>query len=302
MLRDMTDSACIALSERTILHLTGSDTHSLLQGIITNNVALLEHQPVIVSALLSPQGKYLHEFFLYTHPEGDGLLLETASARIDDLLMRLKRYRLRADVQFAILEDWRVYACLPDTEPDTNRINRPEHSLQVTDPRHPAMGSRLLTPYPLPDQAVHMTPEHYHHHRLQLGLPEGEQDAIPERSLMLELGYDQLGAIDFKKGCYVGQEVTARSKHRGQLRKHIHRLHATTDMPLPPFGTDIRSAGGTKLGDMRSSQGEYGLAMIRLDALEQARDAGERLLAGDSEVAIAKPEWFSLSAHHRHEI
>lgn len=249
------------LSDRAVLAIDGEDARTYLQGIITNDVRKVTPDNAVFSALLSPQGKYLFEFFIIEH-EG-ALLLETDKARLPDLIKRLTMYRLRAKVTFAETE-WNV-AALWGSE-----VRVQGSVVSYTDPRHLKLGQRLL--YKTPAFAG-LTEGNYETHRLSLGIPEGGKDLIVDRSILLEFGYDHLNAIDFQKGCYVGQEVTARSKHRATLHKYIHCVAA--DAPLPPAGTVITS-NGRELGDMRSSHGTIGLAVLRTEdaALTPQLDAG----------------------------
>lgn len=249
------------LTDRAVIAVAGEDARTYLQGIITNDIRKVTPENAVFSALLSAQGKYLFEFFII---ERDGaLLLETDKARLPDLIKRLTMYRLRAKVTFTET-DWNVAAVWGES-----KVQWPD-SITYTDPRHTALGQRML--YKTLAFAG-MTEGVYEAHRLSLGIPEGGKDLIVDRSILLEYGYDHLGAIDFTKGCYVGQEVTARSKHRATLHKYIHCVAA--DSALPPAGTVITS-NGRELGDMRSSRGNIGLAVLRTEdaALTPHLDAG----------------------------
>jgi tRNA-modifying protein YgfZ len=276
----------IHLTDRSLISVKGAGARTFLQGIITNDVQLLETEGAIFSALLSPQGKFLHDFFLTQ--DGEDLLLETESRQIEGLLKLLIMYRLRAKVTFTPLPEWRVYAnCYPErsegslnTAPDSSAAPQNNSALiSLKDPRHPDMGIRLYAPSPLlyPTQPL----QAYETHRLTVGIPEGWKDAIHGRSFLLEMGYDKLHAVDFTKGCYVGQEVTARSRFRAELRKSIHRVTATA--PLPPLGTEITTAENITAGEMRSSSGIHGLAMIRHEAMAQ----GARCFCAGNEVILA---------------
>lgn len=262
-----------ALTDRAIARISGKDAHSLLQGIITNNMALLESQPALFTALLSAQGKFAYDFFLVV--DGDALLLDAHKDAIAPLLKLLTMYRLRADVSFERLDDYYVYAL---NGSDGNGIS-------YDDPRHPDLGKRLISSHALDGCAPC---EDYHEKRLQLGIPDGYVDAIANRSILLELGYDKLHAIDFHKGCYIGQEVTARSKHRGQLRKYLHQV---TGEQLPQAGAEIITEDGNTLGEMRSSSGNHGLAIIRVEPLQEAHATNQAILAGGHSVTVAPLFW-----------
>jgi folate-binding protein YgfZ len=244
----------IYLNDRAVIHLQGVDAGKLLQGIITNNVNLLGSQPAIFSALLSPQGKFLHDFFVVKY--GDDLLIDTEVRQAEGLIALLKRYRLRAKVEINVLP-WNVY--YSDVPLQTE--------LCFADPRHDALGFRTFSEQALSPNADIVE---YHRLRIQNCVPEGLHDLIYDKSYMLENNYDLIHAIDFNKGCYVGQEVTARSKYRGVIRKKIYTVQGDCEN-LPPFGTKIM-AGDAEIGEMRSSVGNIGLAQLRCEDLATVKD------------------------------
>jgi tRNA-modifying protein YgfZ len=272
------------LVNRSVMRISGEDALSLLQGIITNNVHLLKEQTALFSALLSPQGKFLHDFFLVRDDET--LLLETDTEQMSGLIKLLTMYRLRAKVVFIPLEGWHVYAAIEGMYPF------PEEAIGYDDCRHPQMGRRVLSPILLPNG---LQTDAYEAHRLSIGIPDGLRDMVAGRSLLLEMGYDALNAVDFAKGCYVGQEVTARSKFRGTLRKYLHRV--TGEATLPPFGTDIVTEAGIVLGEMRSSLSGHGLAIIRTEELAAALANKECIQVNGQEVIITPLEWMQQSLH-----
>jgi folate-binding protein YgfZ len=238
------------LSSRGVIALEGPDSLELLQGILTSDVRQLSPETMLHAALLTPQGKMLFDMLL---AEKDGcILLECDRARLPELLQRLTMYKLRADVTLKdVSDDMPVYAVWGEDAPKDGFV----------DPRYTLMGWRCY------GDATQLTDSEkdYHAHRLSLGVPEGPLDLMPEKSLVLENRLDALHGVDFTKGCYVGQEVTARSKHRGNVRK---KLFIAQGQNLPEPGGDIL-ADGKVVGTMRSSQGEVGLAMLKLDAANE---------------------------------
>lgn len=282
----------IHLTDRSLLRIYGADAPTFLQGIITNDVRLLESRPAMFSALLNPQGKFLHDFFLTR--QGDDIILETEQRQLEGLVKLLTMYRLRAKVTFTPLPDWQVYADCPSEHSEGSQLTREDPSaslrdnnliISFPDPRHPDMGMRFYAPafFSEPTEPL----EAYEMHRLQVGIPEGWKDAIYGRSFLLEMGYDKLHGVDFSKGCYVGQEVTARSRFRAELRKYLHRV--TGKPPLPAFGAEISNSAGLIAGDMRSSHHGFGLAMIRHELLE----TGQTYYAEENEVKLAPLEWMN---------
>ena len=267
------------LPERALIDVSGADAESFLQGLLSCDVKKVGGDKASLGALLSPQGKFLFDFFLFK--DGGDFLLDTEAARADELIKKLSMYRLRAKVSIARREGWGVMACVGD---------KPESfpaTLAFADPRHEAMGWRVYGP------AENLPPasgasRDYDTLRLSLGLPDGSRDAVVDRTILLENGYDRMGGVDFAKGCYVGQEVTARSRHRGELRKYLFQV--ASDSPLPPKGTPLL-AGGEVIGEMRSSCGVTGLALIRTELMEKAQNEGLTVTADGAQLRISFPWW-----------
>jgi tRNA-modifying protein YgfZ len=248
------------LPDRAVLRIHGEDRKSFLQGLITNDIHKLSPETPLYAALLNPQGKILFDFFLVE--DGESILLDCWSEKAEALIQRLTMYKLRAKASIVPETELKVYA---DFELPLSGF---------IDPRHPQLGQRLITPQTLASSP----PETYHLHRLSLGIPDSS-DFIEERSFPIEFGLGDLNAISYTKGCYVGQEVVARSKTRGTINKALHRVIGPH---LPPPGTPL-FAGEAEVGIMRSSMGEVGLAVIRLEAATQ--------ITG---VTASLPLWFSL--------
>lgn len=268
------------LPDRAVVTVSGEDAESFLQGILTCNVETLEPGEARLGALLSPQGKILFDFLVSRGPEG--FRLEAAAERVADLVRRLGLYRLRAKVAIAADPALVVAASWARAEIPAETSAEVE---AVRDGRLPALGSRIYA-----DAAAFSadaTQADYHAHRIALGVPEGGcdfayGDAFPHEALM-----DQLGGVDFKKGCYVGQEVVSRMQHRGTARTRVVPVvFVTGEAPEP--GTEIL-AGQKSLGVTGSRAGARGLATIRLDRLADALAAGEPLRAGSTVLGVEKP-------------
>ena len=262
-----------ALPARSVLAIDGADRVSFLNGLVSNDVALAAPGRAIWSALLTAQGKYFADFFIFA--DGGRLLLDCENGHAAMLTQRLMRYKLRADV--AITQTGHaVYAAWDGTPGQAHAITAP-------DPRLPDAGWRLLAETPI---AANATSEDWDLHRLRLGLPDGSRDLEAEKSILLEAGFDELLGVSWTKGCYMGQELTARTRYRGLIKRRL--LPVQADQTLPPPGTPVLS-DGREIGQMRSSQGGLGLATIRLDALG-ARD----LQAGGVALRIVVPAWAKL--------
>lgn len=255
------------LPSRAVLAVTGAAAREFLQGLVSNDVAKLASGQAAYAALLSPQGKFLHDFLILCRPD-DAFELDCARARLPDLLARLKIYRLRSAVTFE--ERGQVAAGWGDA---------PMPPGGYADPRLPQLGWRLSG-----EGLEGYGPEApYHRHRLSLGVPDGERDLTADKSLLMEFGFDELHGVDFAKGCYIGQEVTARSKHRGQVRKQLAVVRGES---LPPAGAAITRAGAPA-GEMRGSEGGIGLALLRREALD---DGGPFESEGVT-LEVSRPAW-----------
>ncbi len=261
------------LSQRCVLAMTGADRVSFLNGLVSNDVAEAGNGRAVWAALLTAQGKWLADFFILA--EADRLLLDCEAAQAAMLAQRLSRYRLRADVAIKPA-DLQVFAAWNGEPAGGAGI------VLTPDPRLPEAGWRLLSATP-PD--VSADANAWDRHRLALGLPDGTRDLEPEKTTLLEAGFDELHGISWTKGCYMGQELTARTRYRGLVKRRLLPVRGTAR--LPPPGTPIL-AGEREVGHMRSSQEEAGLAVLRLDAL-----AGG-LMAEGQPIAVRVPSWATL--------
>lgn len=273
------------------MRLEGEDAVAFLQGLITNDAnSLVEHIP-LYAALLTPQGKYLHDFFLI--PTQNGILLDCERARIPDLQQRLLSYKLRSKVSIAVQDAsqgvFAAWGVENDGLPEVGAFSI------IRDPREKTLGLRLvgdvvaLREYCETLGWKKMSEDAYDAQRIQIGVPRGCIDMLPEKSFLMEFHFEDLHGVDFKKGCYVGQEVTTRMKYRGQLKKFLYQIR-TGAGPLPEPGTPI-TAGELVVGEMRSHAGNEGLALIRLDELEKANASGAPLMAAGVSVDVSLPRW-----------
>ncbi|MBW8728950.1 MAG: folate-binding protein YgfZ [Inquilinus limosus] len=275
--------------DRDVLRLTGEDRTAFLQGLVSNDMRKVAADRAVFAAFLTPQGKYLHDFHVVAL--GDAWLIDCEAGRGADLFRRLRMYKLRSKVELAdVTADWAV-AAIPGVSldlPNEPGAARPlADGVIHVDARTAALGARAL----LPKAAAGATlaglgltetgPEAWDRLRLTLGVPDGTRDLVPEKTVLLEANYDALNAIAWDKGCYMGQELTARTRYRGLLKKRLAPV--LLDGPAPEPGTLILREG-REAGEMRSSRDGIGLALLRLEALEG--DAGP-LLAGETPVRPA---------------
>ncbi|MFC3615661.1 YgfZ/GcvT domain-containing protein [Lutimaribacter marinistellae] len=243
------------MPNRRILRLTGSDTLDFLQGLVTNDVRKLD-QGIVYAAILTPQGKYLADFFLV--PDDDGILLDVAEGLADGLVKRLGMYKLRSDVTIAPAD----LALQRGTGP------APEGALP--DPRHPELGWRKYINGLEEDDGTDWDAIRVTH-----CIPESGIELTPE-SYILECGFERLNGVDFRKGCYVGQEVTARMKHKTELRKGLATVHVDGTAPV---GTEI-TADGKPAGTLYTQANGHGIAYLRF-----AR-TGDAMQAETARVAV----------------
>lgn len=265
------------LPDRGVLEIAGADRVAFLQGLVSNDVAALPPGQAAWAALLTPQGKWLADFFVIAH--GDALLLDAEAPQVAGLVQRLSRFRLRSQVSLRDASaEWRVHAAW-GRAPDVDGI-------VAADPRLAEAGWRVLSRATL---AAASSAADYDLHRLALGLPDGSKDMDSEKSVLLEAGFDELHGVSWSKGCYMGQELTARTRYRGLLKRRLVPVAVTG--PLPPRGTPVTDAAGAEVGEMRSGRDALGLAVLRIDALDRAPFA-----AGGAALAPRIPGWMVLPA------
>lgn len=297
----MAATKTIHLAERGILGIAGPEAQAFLQGLITNDIERVNPARAIYAALLTPQGKFLFDFLIADDGAG-GYLLDCERERLPDLAKRLSFYRLRSKVEIVDKSDqWAVTALIGDAAAARAKLSgaagntwRSGETMVFVDPRLAALGVRMIHPV---DQAPAITGDEagtrddYEALRLNLGVPEGGRDVLVDKSFILESNFEELNAVDFDKGCYVGQELTARTKHRGKIRKRLFRVDVDGD--LPAAGTPIM-AGKAEIGEIRSGRGRTGIALIRTDRLAEARDKGDDLVANGIPLTPVKPDWVSF--------
>ena len=278
--------------DRAFVRVVGDEAVEFLQGLISQDTHKITLDHTAYGALLTPQGKFLHDLFLTKL--ANGFLLECERERRIDLVTRLKRYRLRAkidiepDDDFAVAVIWGEGASAAvglAGQPGSTFIEGTRTT--YVDPRLAALGMRIIdAPNALtaPSFAAESSVDAFRACRLALGIPEGSGDILVDRGFLLENGFDELNGVDWQKGCYVGQELTARTKYRGLVKRRLMPVRIEGEPPEP--GAKIE-ADGRDAGEIRSVAGEWALALIRLDAW---RD-GAAMTSGTTTVIPQKPDW-----------
>ena len=265
------------LEDRSILEVGGAEARDFLQNLITNDVDLLSDDQTIYAALLTPQGKYLYDFLIAQ--KDSAILLDVHTHQMAGLLRKLMMYRLRAD---GTLEDtsgqWAIYALLGDVDglgQDRGACIQLDGTLIYRDPRTARIGARAILPRDRADTIltglgfVEAGRADYEDRRISLGVVDGLQDMEEEKTLLLEANFEALHGVAFDKGCYIGQEQTARTKHRATIRNRIYPV-AFPDA-IPPSGA-IVSADGKDIGTVRSISSNRGLARLRVETVDAGSD------------------------------
>lgn len=301
----MSVTTSVFLADRGVLRVSGEDARIFLQGLVSNDVLRVASDRAIWAAFLTPQGRYLHDFFLCQI--GGALILEGEVARLPDLKRKLSMYKLRSRVTidepdpsltvWALIGDGAAAAIgLPIAE-SGSAMPVVGGGVVFVDPRTAAAGLRAVLPK---DHGADALSAHgfvagnaadYDRQRIVLGLPDGSRDMLVEKSLLLECGFDELNGIDWQKGCYLGQELTARTRYRGLVKKRL--LPVTIEGDLPPPGTPIL-LNGKEIGEIRSGVDGLALASFRVDGLAAISDAGGSVSVGDARVTPRRPSWASF--------
>lgn len=283
----MTHTQFCELTDRTLLNINGPDAISFLHGLVTCDVENLKTGEITFGALLSPQGKILFDFFVIKSV--DGYMLDIDKSMCDDFLHKLKFYKLRADIEISKAADkTKVFAVFGDAP--ENMLKIVMDGICVPDPRLDKLGLRAYINR-IPVDYLVVEPDEYVALRNVHGMPSGGTDfifgdAFPHEALM-----DQFGGVDFKKGCYIGQEVVSRMQHRGTARKRF--ISVTSDVNMPDIGTEIVVNGKT-VGKIASKFGKNAIALIRLDQAGAAVKNNETILAGSTAVKLHLQEWVNF--------
>ena len=280
--------------DKTVLRLTGDNPENFLNDLLTAQIETLEEGLARAACLLSPQGRILFDMLVVR--QGNLLYLITEKQQADALIKRLTLYRMRRAVDITLLAEITVCHLLDGANPQqTMPHTLPYSAILARDERHAGLGLLCLIPETdLPDA---QPDELWHIQRIGLGIPEGVADLTPNRALMLEAGLQHLAAVDFKKGCYIGQEVTARTHYRGLVKRRLFPITAPNNGPNngPETGAAVMMAEKIvgQCGSVANDDEQFiALASIRLDAVRQviAQDATLSLEDG-TPVHLTIPEW-----------
>lgn len=291
------------LSKRNLISVSGDDSVNFLQGLITNDMNLFqtENNKALYSMILNVQGRVLYDIILYAVPtqsEGeDHFYLECDANVSADIVKFLKRYKIRKKVIITDLEgEFRTWASLSSPQQIQNCLSE-EETRKITlceqDPRVPSFGSRLILPHDT--SFLSGNERDYHLKRYQLGIGEGIEDLPPGNCYPLECNLHFKHGVSFQKGCYIGQELTARTHHRGVVRKRLMPISFESIPEGLNSGEIITDTEGKNLGKFRNYKGIYGLALLRVGQALKANKTGMNIR--DYKLKTQIPEWWP-----RHEI
>jgi hypothetical protein len=294
----MADASFVFLDDRGILAVSGPDRRPFLQGLVSNDVDKVGPAAARYAAFLTAQGKYLHDFMMVE--AGESIWLDPEIARLGDLKRRLSIYRLRSKASLDERPDLCVAAVFGADAPAALGLSGEPGAARIfasgvafVDPRLVALGARAILPGEearalLADAGIAETGfDRYDRLRLSLGIPDGSHDLVLEKSILLESGFDELNGVDWQKGCYIGQELTARTKYRGLIKKRL--MPVRIEGPTPPSGAVV-TADGREIGEMRSSRDGLGLALLRIEPVRE----GKPLAAGEARLVPIRPAWMRL--------
>ncbi|MCE2716260.1 MAG: YgfZ/GcvT domain-containing protein [Pseudomonadota bacterium] len=269
-MKEKTDFFC-SLKNRAIIEIQGSEREAFLQGIITQDVKRLKEDSILYSLMLSPQGKFQFDFFLV---QIDGVwLIDIDASCAQRFMQRLQLFKLRSDVMITLSTEWQVGV-------SSEKLKLPTC---FSDPRLEALGYRVYG-----KNILEQTPnDDYEHLRLSLGVPDGVHDMVVDKSIPLEWWMDELQAISWNKGCYMGQELTARSRYVGQIRKRVFPV--LFKAPGKYEVGDKLFADGQEIGELRAIRNNLGLAMLKLEFLQS------QILVKDTAIEVHQPNWMVIS-------
>jgi len=278
------------LPDRGVVKVAGDDARGFLNGLVTNDMGKVAPGKPRFAALLTPQGKIIIDFIVAEAPinDGGGFFLDCPRALASTLVEKLNFYKLRAKVICEDLSNVLGVMAIWDGTAES------DYGLSYPDPRLPALGSRIMLPPHLAEEAaadlggMPVSADAYEAHRIALGVPRGGLDFIYGDTFSHEADMDQLNGVDFGKGCYIGQEVVSRVEHRASARSRV--VPIVYDEFAPSSGLPVM-AGDRQIGTLGSTAKGHGLALMRLDRIGDALAAGATIEAGGITIRAVKPAW-----------
>lgn len=288
------DLQAVKLTNRSVIRLSGNESRDFIQGLITNDINHLGGQSSsIYSLFLNKQGRVLHDVIIYGSEDKSELFVETDNSVAQDLRKHMMIYRIRRKISIDIVDDeYKVWAAFGGDQ--EKKIDLPEASY---DPRVKGLGQRLLTRLSDDEMAARVTigsVSNFRQHRYRLGVAEGVKEIMPGKAFPLEVNCDYMHGLSVHKGCYLGQEFTARTYHTGVVRKRIMPLELESSMDdADLIDKDVQTQDGKAGGKVRALEDRVGIGLLRVETVL----AAERLLANKSTpVRTWKPNWWPIVA------
>ena len=288
----------VELESQGFLEITGPDRVNFLQGLVSNDVDLVRPNRAIYSAFLTPQGKFLYDFIISTD-DGERLFLECDQTRLTEFKAKLHIYKLRSQVELRDgSKEFKVYVVYGDNAlgffdlPEIpGAVTTFQNGQVMVDPRLHELGARVRLPASTPLDSSELalgSMRAYEELRISMGVPDGVHDMQKEKTILLEAGFDELNGISWNKGCYMGQELTARTKYRGLIKRRLIPCKFIGPAPSPGMQITFQDR---EAGQVRSVAGRYALALLRLNIIENATGDDNALSAGKSSMIPMKPKW-----------
>ena len=298
----MSKKISIELKNREIVKVLGRDSRNFLQGMISNDIRKVSKNHSIYAAFLTPQGKFLNDFFIMEFK--DHLLLDCEKGREDSLMERLENYKLGSDVTFQKQESYKVFALIAENFSMFNLEKKPlgstvcfDTAVAFLDPRHERLGLRFIVPEKEGEEFFRKkgftsaTFDDYEKLRIPLGVPDGSRDIEIEKGLLMESGLNELNGIDWEKGCYLGQELTARTKFRALLKQRLIPVKSKDSCPERESEVFFQKEFA---GTVRSGIGNYAIALLKIDCLKEQKRTGKSFVSQGKTLTPILPDWIKI--------
>ena len=287
------------LFNRSIISVSGSESRNFLQGLISNDINLVDSEKMIFSGMFNPQGKFFSDFFIFQPDKKnlDILYIDSNSNQTDDIITKLNTYKLRSKIDIKEISDKFSFFSFININKqiflENDKNNLLKNCIIHNDPRLEKLGKKIYVPKELEERFINQfsnffKKDFYEINRIQLGIPDGVSDIIPNKDFPLDFGYDQLNAISFSKGCYIGQEITARTHNRAKLKKKIFLVKS--EQKLPDFNSQIYYKGN-KVGKMLSKLCGTGIALLDKSLTEECIKNKEFLESDNIKITPYITSW-----------
>ena len=290
------------LNNRSLIKVSGTDSKSFLQGLISNDISLVNSNNMIFSGMFNPQGKFFCDFFIFQPGKNnkENLYIDCNISQTQEIIKKFNMYKLRANVKIRdVSENFSFFSYLEQFDNSKFFEGDKKNILSLCyvrkDPRLSELGNRIYVPKNLEKDfnkqfKNHFNNDLYEQIRIGLGVPDGIKDISPDKDFPLDYGYDRLNAISFSKGCYVGQEITARTHNRGKVKKKIFKIIAHKN--LPKHNSEIYFKD-KKIGKILSVFNNHGFAILEIKSAQECIDNGDVLKSCEIEITPSNITWLN---------